>query len=135
MKMTNLSKKVNLKEPIDPDKLGIEKLYPDKELYAVDFPLDSTPDHIWEKCFARESKIAVLNLQRRVEIFGDSLRLIAPADEIKEKIEGIRGLVGAVNKCVEEYNEEMKRKEKIENAKKKQEEETKKRIRDSLRGK
>jgi len=134
--MPKLSLKVDLKEPIDPDKLRIEKAYPDKELYAVDFPLDSTPDCIWERCFERESKLAVLNLQRRVAVIGDSLRLIAPLDEVnKNMIEGIKKLVNATNRCVEEYNKEMKRKEEVESSKRKQEEEGIRRVRESLKEK
>ena len=134
--MTKFSKKVNLKEPIDPDKLNIEKAYPDKELYAVDFPLDSTPDYIWEKCFEREFKIAVLNLQRRVTVIGDNLRLIAPLDEVnRNMIEGIKKLVNATNRCVEEYNKEVKRKEGIEEARRKREEEVIEKMRQSLKEK
>jgi len=134
--MPKSSPKVDLKEPIDPDKLRIEKAYPDKELYTVDFPLDSTPDYIWEKCFEKESKLAVLNLQRRVAVIGDSLRLIAPLDEVNgNMIEGIRKLVNATNRCVEEYNKEMKRKEEIENSKRRQEEESIRRVRESLKEK
>ena len=125
-----------MKEPIDPDKLSFEKVYPDKELYAVDFPLDSTPDYIWEKCFEREFKIALLNLQRRVTVVGDSLRLIAPLDEVnKNMIEGIKKLVNATNRCVEEYNKEMKRKEELESSKRRQEEEAIKRVKESLKEK
>lgn len=134
--MTKLSKKVKLKEPIDPEKLSFEKVHPDKELYAVDFPLDSTPDYIWKKCFEREYKIAVLNLQRRVTVIGDSLRLIATLDEInKNMIEGIKKLVNATNRCVEEYNKEMKQKEELESSRRRQEEEAIERVRESLKEK
>lgn len=132
--MTKFSKKVNLKEPIDPDKLNVKKIDPSKELYAVDFPLDSTPDYIWEKCFERECKIAVLNLQRRVTVFGDNLRLIAPLDEVnKNMIEGIKKLVNATNRCVEEYNKEMKQKEEMHEAKRKREKEAIEKMRESLK--
>lgn len=132
--MTKLFKKVNLKEPIDPDKLSFEKVYPDKELYAVELPLDSTPDFMWQECFKREYEIAVWNLQAKVTVSGDNLRLIAPSDEVdRNMIEGIKKLVTKTNQCVEEQNKEMLRREKVEVAKKKKEEETIKKMKGALK--
>lgn len=134
--MTKFSKKTNLKDPIDPDKLDVEKIDPGKELYAVDFPLDSTPDYIWEKCFEREYKIAVLNLQRRITVFGDNLRLVAPLDEVnKNMIAGIKKLVNATNRCVEEYNKKMKQKKETQEARRKRDEEAVEKWRESLKEK
>jgi hypothetical protein len=132
--MTRLLRKVNLKEPIDPDKLNVEKAYPEKELYNVDFPLDSTPDYVWEQCFEREARIAILNLQRRVKIVGNNLRITAPLNEVnKGMIEGIKKLVNATNQCVEEYDKEMLQREKVEQAKKKEEQEDIKKMREAIK--
>ena len=133
MEMTKLSKKVNVKDPIDLDKLHIKKDDSFEMAYAVEIPLDSTPDDIWEQCFEREWKASFYNLKRQVTVEGDKLRAVTAPDEIKGRIEWIRKLVEATNRCVEKSNKEMLQREKAEQARKKKEEEDIKKMREALK--
>lgn len=132
-KVTRLSKKVNVKEPIDPDKLRVEKDDSFEMAYAVYIPLDSTPDHIWEQCFERERKVSFYSMKRQVTVEDDKLRVVTASNEITAKIEWIRRLVEATNRSVEEYNKEMRQKEEIEEARRKREEEDIKKMREALK--
>lgn len=131
--MTKLSKKVNVKEPIVPDRLPIEKDDSFPEAYAIEIPLDSIPDGIWEQCFERELKASLYTLKRQVMVLGANLRAVTTPDEVRGTIKWIRELVKATNQCVEENNREMMQREQAEKARKKREEETVKRMRESLR--
>lgn len=133
--MTELSKKVNIKEPIETEKLTFEKNDSFPKAYRIYFPLDSVPDSTWEQCFERETPIAEMNLGRRVSIIADNLVIIAPLDEVNKKmIEKIKKLVDDTNRCVDEQNKAEIEKEKIIQARKKREEEEIQKARDALKG-
>lgn len=133
--MTKLSRKVNIKEPIDPYKLKIEKDDSFPKAYAFELPLDSTPDNVWESIFEEEWKTSFYMLKRKVTIEGNKLRVITAPDEIEGKIEWVKSLVNSTNKRVEEYNKEMKRREEAEEAEKIREEETIRQMRGRLKKK
>lgn len=133
--MTKLSKKVNVKEPLDANKLHMEKDDSFEKAYTIYIPLDATPDHVWEQCFERECKASFYTLKRKVTVEGDKLRAVTTPDEIKGRIEWIRKLVDAANQCVDEYNKEMKRREQADQAGKKKEQEDIKRMRKALKEK
>jgi len=135
MKMTKLSRKVHVGDPIDPNKLRMEKDDSFPKAYAVYVPLDATPDHIWEQCFERELKASFSTLKRQVSIEGDKLRAVTASDEIKGRIEWIRKLVEATNRRVEQFNKEMLQREKAKQARKKKEEEDIKKMREALKEK
>lgn len=133
--MTKLSKKVKIKEPIDPQKLHIEKDDSFPLAYAFELPLDSTPDDIWRSIFEDEWKTSFYMLKRRVTIEDSRLRVITAPEEIKGKIEWIMHLVNSTNKRVEEYNQEIKRKEGAEKAEKGKHEEAIRKMREMLKEK
>lgn len=133
--MTKFSKKVNIKEPIDPERLTIEKDDSFPLAYAFELPLESTPDDIWESVFKDEWKTSFYVLKREVTIEGAKLRVITTPDEIKEKIEWVKDLVDLTNERVGKYNKEMKRIEKIEAPNKRQLEEVIRKMRESLKKK
>ncbi len=132
--MTNLSKKVNIKKPIDPEKLPMEKDDSFEMAYAVYIPLDSTPDYIWEQCFERERKVSFYSMKGKVTVENDKLRAVTIPNEIKGIIEWIKKLVERTNRSVEEYNKELRQKEEIEEARRKREEEDIKKMREALKG-
>lgn len=133
--MTKFSKKVNIKEPIDPEKLKIEKDDSFPMAYAFELPLDSTPDDIWTSIFEDEWKTSFYMLKRKVTIERNKLKVITAPDEIEGKIEWVKNLVSLTNKRVEEYNKEMKRREEAEEAETKRREEIIKQMRERLKRK
>lgn len=130
-----LSKRVNIKELIDPEKLEIEKDNSFPMAYAFELPLDSTPDDIWQSIFGDEWKSSLYTLKRKVTIKGDKLRVITAPEEIEGKIEWVKSLVNSTNKRVEEYNEEIKRREEAKKAERKLQEETIRKMRERLKKK
>lgn len=133
--MTEYSEKVNIKEPIDPDKLKIEKADSFPSAYVFELPLDSTPDSVWESIFENQWKRSFYNLKRTVTVEGDKLKVITAPDEIEGKIKWVRRLVDSTNSQVEQYNEQMKRKEEVKLKEKKRVEETIKEMRERLKKK
>ena len=101
--------------------------------YAVYVPLDSTPDDIWEQCFERELKASFYMWKRQVTVEGDTLRAVTASDEIEDRINWIKKLVNETNHCVEEYNNEMLRREQAEKAREKEVEEDIKKMREALK--
>ncbi|MFW6117446.1 MAG: hypothetical protein ACOC6G_02555 [Thermoproteota archaeon] len=126
--MSEFSEKVHIKESFDVDKVAIEKI-PDKELYIIYLPLDSTPDSVWSGCFKREKKTSTY-LGGPVHIEGDKLKVTTAEGELKSRIEGLRKLMSATNRCVDRRNEEVRRRKET---RKKEIEEVKNRIRKELR--
>lgn len=133
--MTEYSEKVNIKEPIDPDKLKIEKDDTFPNAYFFELPLDSTPDSVWESIFENQWERSYYMLKRTVTVEGDKLKVITAPDEIEGKIEWVRSLVESTNSQVEQYNEQMKRREEVKLKEKKRVEETIKEMRERLKKK
>jgi len=133
--LTNLSKKVNLKEPIDTKNLRMDKEDDSFPLaYAVYFPLDSTPDSMWETCLEQGFSVAKINFGKRVSVIGNNLVVITALEDVGEKmIEHLKKIIDDVNQCVEEQNKTIIEKEKMIQARKKKEEEAKQKARDALK--
>jgi hypothetical protein len=133
MRMVYLSRKVNLK-PVDPDKLKIEKSAVLSGAYVFDLELDSAPDHHWILAFEAELQASRhTNARTPVAVVGDKLEVLTLPDEIKRKVEWIKGLVDSTNKNIEEYNEQIKQRHEAEQDKQQKEQETIKRMREALK--
>ena len=131
--MVYSSGKVNLK-PIDPDKLKIEKSALSPGTYAFALELDSTPDHHWILIFEAERQASRhMHASTPVAVVGNKLEVVTLPDEIKGKVEWIKGLVDSTNKGIEKYHEQIKQRHEAEQQKQLKEQETIKRMREALK--
>ena len=85
--MERSSKKVNLIESVEVDKIPIRKDIFSRNAYVVELPLDSQPDYVWQVIFEREWKMSLDLWERKVVIVGTKLLLITTPNEIEEKID------------------------------------------------
>ena len=135
--LPKFAEKVNLEEPVDPEKIEIEKDDSFPMAYAFYLKLDSKPANIWKKIFKNEWKGSMFLLKREVKIADDRLRVVTAPDEIEGKVDWVRGLVDATNESIDKYNEELKKKEEMEKRKRNHQEETiaemRKRLKKSLK--
>ena len=102
--------------------------------YAVYFPLDSTPDSIWETCLEKGFSVAKINFGKRVSVIGNNLVVITALENIDKKmVDDVKKIIDDVNQCVEERNKACMEKEKIIHARNKREEEAKQKAREALK--
>jgi len=131
--MAYSSGKVNLK-PIDPDKLKIEKSPLLPGAYVFDLELDSTPDHHWILAFeAARQASRRMRARTPVAVVGSKLEVATLPDEIRDKVEWVKGLVDSTNNRIENYNEQIEQKHEAERQKQLKEQETIKRMREALK--
>ena len=126
------SKRVNLK-PVDPDKLKIERSVWLREGYDFELDLDSIPDPVWVQIFERERQASLNTLKGPVSVAIDKLEVSTSPDEIKGKIEWVKGLVDSTNKGVDQYNQQIMQKKEADEQKRLREPETIKRMREALK--
>ena len=130
--MPHFSKTVNLK-PVDPDKLKIERSVWLRDGYDFELELDSIPDPGWVQIFERERQASLNTLKGPVSVAVDKLEVSTSPDEIKGKIEWVKGLVDSTNQGVEEYNEQVMQKIEADEQKRMREPETIKKMREALK--
>ena len=104
--MSEVAKKVNLVEPVNIDSIVIKRDHYFSNAYLIDFPLDSTPDHVWQDIFEREWKMSRHLWDRKLFVVGNQLRLVTPASEIEDKLEWVRQVLERTNRGIDVYNEE-----------------------------
>jgi hypothetical protein len=106
--LAELSDKVNIKHPIDPQNIMIYKdpFYPDA--YIIGLPLDSDPSYVWQRLFEQELWSSLDFWDRKVVIVGRELKLVTTRERVGEKLGWLEELVTATNKRVEEYNKKAK---------------------------
>ena len=126
------SKRVNLK-PVDPDKLKIVRSVWLREGYDFELDLDSIPDPMWVQIFERERQASLSTLKGPVSVAIDKLEVSTSPDEIKGKIEWVKGLVDSTNKGVDKYNEQIMQKVEADEQKRLREPETIKKMRETLK--
>jgi len=100
------AKKVNLLKPVDADKIAIKRDHYFSDAYSIDFPLDFTPDHVWQDIFEREWKSSRHLWDRKLFVIGDRLRLITMMDEMESKLDWVKQIIDQTNKEIEDYNRE-----------------------------
>lgn len=103
--MGRSSKKVNLAESIEVDKISIRKDSFSRNAYVIELPLDSQPDYVWQVIFEREWKLSLDLWERKVVIVGDKLLLITTPTEIEEKIDWLKNVIESTNMHVERFNQ------------------------------
>jgi hypothetical protein len=104
--MSEIAKKVNLVEPVNVDSIVIKRDHYFSNAYIIDFPLDFTPDHVWQDLFEREWKMSRHLWDRKLFVIGDKLRLITPASEIEDKLNWVKQVLERTNRAIDVYNEE-----------------------------
>ena len=96
--------KVNIKQPVDPEKVLIQKDPFHPTAYIISLPLDSEPSYVWLTLFNQVLWSSLDFWDRKVVIIGKELKLAADPEGVREKLHWLEGLVLATNKRVEEYN-------------------------------
>lgn len=130
--MASFSKKIYLK-PVEPTKLKIEKSNEFEEAYAFELELSSRPDSIWKLLFNQQLQESLYPTKRQVTILDDKLRVVTSPDTTRDKIEWIRDLVRLTNERAELYNKDVDKAKKAEEKRLAEEEETIKKMRESLK--
>src|SRR4030066_2166470 len=98
--MPYFSKRANLK-PIDPDKCKIERSVWLREGYDFELELDSIPDPVWVQIFEGERQASLNTLKGPVSVAVDKLEVETSPDEIKGKMEWVKGWCNSTNQGVE----------------------------------
>jgi hypothetical protein len=96
--------KVNIKQPVDPEKVPIQKDPFHPTAYLISLPLDSEPSYVWLTLFDQVLWSSLDFWDRKVVIVGRELKLATDPEGVREKLHWLEGLVLATNKRVEEYN-------------------------------
>jgi hypothetical protein len=106
--MSEMSEKVKIKHPIDPNSVSVQKdpFYP--SAYIIALPLDSEPSYIWQRLFEQELWSSLDIWDRKVVIVGKELKLVTTPDKVGEKLGWLEELMNGTNKRVEEYNKKIK---------------------------
>ena len=130
-----LSKKVNIKELINPDIIEIDKDDSFPMAYAFELPLDATPDDVWQSIFEAERKSSFYMMKKKSHNRRRQIESDNSSRGNWEKIEWVTSLVSSTNKRVEEYNEEIRRREEEKKTERKLHEETIRKMRERLRKK
>ena len=100
----DLSGKVNIIHPVDPNHVNIEKDPFHPTAYIVNLPLDSDPSYVWHTLFTTEMSSSLDFWDRKVVLTGKTLRLVTTTDYLAEKLRWLEQVVTATNKRVDEYN-------------------------------
>ena len=104
--MREKAKKVRISTPIDVDKVSIRKDHYFSNAYIIDIPLESEPDHVWQDIFQREWMSSRHMWDRKLFVFGNTLRLITPPTEFEDKLNWVREVIERTNKAIDEINRE-----------------------------
>ena len=133
--MKEVVKKTNLLEPVDVDKIIIQRDEYFRNAYIIDLPLDSTPDHVWQDIFERQWKSSRHLWDRKLFVVGDKLRLVTTANDIEDKLDWIKQIIEQTNVGIEEYRQESEaRKAQVEEEIKRQTPEAEKAVVEMIRG-
>jgi hypothetical protein len=96
--------KVNIKQPVDPERVHIHKDPFHPAAFVVSLPLDSEPSYVWLTFFDQVLWSSLDFWDRKVIITGKELKLATDPTGMGEKLHWVEGLVSATNKKVDEYN-------------------------------
>ncbi len=107
-KLAELSEKINIKHPIDPQNVAIyrDPFYP--TAYIIGLPLDAEPSYVWQRLFEQELSSSLDFWDRKVVIVGRELKLVTTRERVGEKLGWLEELVRTTNKRVEDHNMKIK---------------------------
>ena len=109
--MVELTAKVSIKHPIDPQNVTIYKdpFYPDA--YIIALPLDSDPSYVWLTLFGQELWSSLDFWDRKIVVVGREIKLVTTRERVGEKLGWLEERVNATNRRVDEYNRRVKMEE------------------------
>ena len=107
-KLVELTAKVSIKHPIDPQNVTIYKdpFYPDA--YIIALPLDSDPSYVWLTLFGQELWSSLDFWDRKIVVVGREIKLVTTRERVGEKLGWLEERVNATNRRVDEYNRRVK---------------------------
>jgi len=106
--MAEFAEKVNIKHPVDPNHIDIQKDPFHPAAYILTLPLDSEPSYVWHTLFMQELWSSLDFWDRKVVITGKTLRLVTTANHVADKLHWLEGVVIGTNKRVDEYNKRLR---------------------------
>jgi len=106
--LSELVDKVDIKHPIDPKKVDIQKDPFHPTAYIITLPLDSGPSYVWHTLFQQELWSSLDFWDRKVLVVARELKLVTTPNMVEEKLHWLEGLVVGTNKRVEEYNKKVR---------------------------
>ena len=109
--------KVNIKQPVDPERVHIRKDPFHPAAFVVSLPLDSEPSYVWLTFFDQVLWSSLDFWDRKVIITGKELKLATDPAGMGGKLQWVEGLVSAANKKVDEYNKSQSAAKKAETIK------------------
>ena len=95
---------MNLREPVDVDKVRIERDIFLANAFVVELQLDFQPDYVWQTFFEQEWRSSLHLWERKVTIIGSKLLLVTTPTGIEEKIDWLKGVIESTNLRVERFN-------------------------------
>jgi hypothetical protein len=101
--MKELVKKVKILEPVDAGTVRINRDHYFRNAFAIDLPLDSTPDHVWQDFFEREWRSSRHLWDRKIFVIGDKLRLVTSETDLEDKLDWVKQIVVQTNGRIDEY--------------------------------
>ncbi len=102
--MRELARKARLAESLNADTISVVKDRYFVGAYAIDLPLDETPDHVWQDNFERMWKSSRQLWERKLFVVGDKLRLITPIEDLEGKLKWVKDVISQTNMEIDEYN-------------------------------
>jgi hypothetical protein len=106
--LAEIVEKVNIKHPVDPTHVDIQKDPFHPTAYIITLPLDSDPSYVWHTLFEQELWSSLDFWDRKVLVVGRAIKLVTTRDRVEEKLHWLEGLVTATNKRVEDYNKQAR---------------------------
>jgi hypothetical protein len=100
LKLAELVDKVNIRHPVDPKKVEIQKDPFHPTAYIITLPLDSDPSYVWHTLFQQKLWSSLDFWDRKVLVVGRELKLVTTPNMVEEKLHWLEGLVVGTNKRV-----------------------------------
>jgi len=104
--LAKTTEKVNIKHPVDPSHVDIQKDPFHPTAYIITLPLDSDPSYVWQTLFDQEMWSSLDFWDRKVLVLGKTIKLVTTRDRVEEKLHWLEGLVTATNKRIEDHKKQ-----------------------------
>jgi Tfp pilus assembly protein PilZ len=106
--LTEITKKVHIKHPINVDNVDIHDDAFHPGAYVISLPLDEYPSYAWQTLFGLELWGSLDFWDRKVLIVGSELKLVTTLNNLQEKLNWLDQIVVMTNKRVDEHNRGVK---------------------------
>ena len=98
------AEKVNIKQPIDIQKISIQRDPFHHSAYIISLPLDSEPSYAWQTLFDAEMAASLDFWDRKVVVVGRELKIATTQEKLEEKLKWLEDVFEATNRRVEDFN-------------------------------